>query len=54
MYVFMQSVRSQGTSAPCLIGVNGFHVMVAFPKFDFGYQASYINNLESTPKELVD
>jgi len=30
---------------PCMVGFNGFHVMAAYAKFDFGSQASYIKKL---------
>jgi hypothetical protein len=39
MSVFMQSVQPQSTlrtNAPIMIGFNGFYVMVAYDKFDFG------------------
>jgi len=43
----VQSAKTHSArTAPCMIVFNGFHVMVACAKFDFCYQASYINRLK--------
>jgi len=43
----LQSAKTRSArTTPCLIVFNGFHVMVAGAKFDFFYQASYINGLK--------